>query len=353
MDTPTCHEDFDVHGILDTSTCPEDFDVHSISSSTSDVTCPHSVLTTSLKGKDRDEWPGTGMMCEVKNLWEGKRKCPCCVNWVEEYPQDVQPNPEETDAVQQFALVVRYRKTHGSNGKAMALSSIVVQSPLLKPLLEEIFEGYAGITATLKRVTFSAPFAPFFYRWARFKKAVQNVEDAETRAHAQLLYEVLFKELGETISTYQDLLSHGVMTWKYLWTLYKPGDLLLCVLQGEEMIMKLQSSEMESGGFCLHAKYVEYNGSSFGYASHDFHIYAFEGTKAITDLDAYPIQFNTESAQIEARLCIRGKKFEGLQGCHYKMYKGYAELVPSTFGNRHVYTRNRTVSNSQCNHLNL
>jgi hypothetical protein len=331
---------------MDTPTCHEDFDVHSISSSTSDGPCGlHGVLATSLKGKNtREEWPGTGMMCEVKNLWEGKKKCPCCVNWVEEYPQDIQPNPEETEAVQQYALIVRYRKSHGSIGKAMTLSSIVVQSPLLKPLLEEVFEGYAGITATLKRVTFSAPFAPFFYRWRPFKRAVEEVEDGATSAHAKLLYDVLFKELDETISTYHDLLSHGVITWKHLWTLYKPGDLLLCTLQGEEMIMKLQSSEMDSGGFCLHAKYVEYNGSTFGYASHDFHIYTFEGTKSITDLDAYPIQFNAECAEIENRLLIRGKKFEDLQGCHYKMYKGYAELVPTTFGNRRVYTRNRTVS---------
>jgi hypothetical protein len=91
------------------------------------------------------------MKCGVKNLWEGKQKCSCCVNWIEEYPDDVEVNPEATEAVQQYALIVRNKKSHGSTGKAMMIHTIIVQSPLLKPLLEEVFEGYEGITATLKK----------------------------------------------------------------------------------------------------------------------------------------------------------------------------------------------------------
>lgn len=332
---------------MDASTNPTDFDVKSISSSASEenATSLNAVTTLPLVGKDtKEELPSTGMTCDVKNLWEGEQKCPCCVNWVEEYPEDIKPNPEETEEVQRFALIVRNKKCHGSSAKAMEVSSIVVQSPLLKPLLEEVFEGYEGITATLKKVAFSKPFAPFFYRWSRFKKAVEEVEDGATRTHAQLLYNVLSNELDETISTYQDLLSHGVITYKMLWTLFKPGDLLLCQLKGEEMMMRLQDTEFESGGFCLQSKYVDWNGHSFGYASRNFYIHSFEGTKAITDLDAYPIQFNSEANAIESRLATRGKNFERLQGYHYKMYKGFAELVPTSFGNRNVPVRNRIVS---------
>lgn len=330
-----------------TSTVPTDFDVKSISSSASDGkgASIDAVTTLPLVGKDtKEELSAVGMMCDVKNLWEGKQKCVCCTNWVEEYPDDVTPNPEETEAVQRYALIVRNKKSHGSTGKAMMVHTIIVQSPLLKPLLEEVFEGYEGITATLKKVTFSKPFAPFFYRWSRFKKAVEAQEDETTRAHAKLLYDVLYKELDETINTYADLLSHGVITYKYLWSLFKPGDLLLCQFKGEEMIMKLQSSDYESGGLALYCKYIDWNGSSFGYASQNFNIQPFDGTKPITDLDAYPIQFNSESGAIESRLSARGRNFEKLQGYHYKMYKGFAELVPASFGNRTVPTRERAVS---------
>jgi hypothetical protein len=340
------------------SITPTDFDVKSISSSTSEDKgiSLDGMSTLPLVGKDtKEELSSVGMMCDVKNLWEGKQKCSCCTNWIEEYPDDVKPNPEDTEAVQRYALILRNKKNHSSTGKAMFVHTIVVQSPLLKPLLEEVFEGYDGITATLKKVTFSKPFAPFFYRWPRFKKAVESVEDEATRAHADLLYDVLSKELDETINTYHDLLSHGVITYKYLWALFKPGDLLLCQYKGEEMIMKLQSSDYESGGLVMYCKFVEWNGHSFGYASQNIIIQVFDGTKSITDLDAYPIQFNSESGVIESRLAARGKRFEELQGYHYKMYKGFAELVPATFANRTVPTRHRTVSRtSHCSwqHLN-
>jgi hypothetical protein len=72
-------------------------------------------------------------------------------------------------------------------------------------------------------------------------------------------------------------------------------------------------------------------------------IQPFDGTRAIPDLDAYPIQFNSEAGSIENRLAARGKRFEELQGYHYKAYKGYAELVPTTFGDRTIPTRERTV----------
>ncbi|KAF2114227.1 hypothetical protein BDV96DRAFT_600944 [Lophiotrema nucula] len=326
-----------------------DFDVKSLDSSSASDSGDQSidVVTTDLpiRKDTKEELPSTGMLCDVKNLWEGKKECLCCTNWVEEPEKDMKPNPEETEAVQRFALVVRNKKNHGSGGgKAMVVSSIIVQSPLLKPLLEEVFEGYEGITAGLKKVTFQKPFAPFFYRWGTFKKAVESVEDEATRTHANLLFDVLSKELDETITTYQDLLSHGVITYKYLWTLFRPGDRLICSYKGEDMMMRLQSSDYESGGFCLYSKYVDWDGHRFGYASNNFILQPFEGTRPITDLDAYPIQFSGEAGVIESRLAARGKRFVELQGYHYRMYKGVADLIPANFGNRSVSNRLREVN---------
>jgi hypothetical protein len=174
------------------------------------------------------------------------------------------------------------------------------------------------------------------------------VEDKATRAHADLLYNVLANELEETIESYHDLLSHGVITYKYLWALFKPGDLVLCRYKGEKMLMKLQSSDYESGGFSLYCKFVDWNGLYFGYASQNISIGPFNGTRPITDLDAYPLQFDSASGVIEERLAKRGKKFEKLQGYHYKAYTGFAELVPQQFGDRTIPTRNRSVSYHQC-----
>ena len=290
-----------------------------------------------------------GMVCDSKNLYEGPPKYECCANWVEEYPEDVTPKLEETEAVQRFAILIRNKKSHQDGGKAMQVSSIVVQSPLLKAVLEKVFEGYEGITAGLKHVTFTRPFEPFFYRWNRFKEAIENELDEPTRSHLQLLYTVMSVELEETVSTYHDLLNHSVMTFDYLWTLFKPGDILLCKMDGKDMMVKLQSSECNalagSGGFYLTSKYVDWSGFEFGYASHTISIRPFQGTKPITQLEAYPATFNPHFEDIKRQLINRGKRFETLQGYHYKAYNGLAEIAMTVnFGNHFFGPCNRMVS---------
>ena len=129
---------------MPSSLAPTDFDVRSVSSSASDGKVPglDAVSTLPMVGKDtKEELSSAGMMCDIKDLWEGESKCKCCVNWLEQYPVDVQPNPEETEAVQRYALVLKHRKSHGSSEKTMPVDTIVVQSPLLKPLLEEVRLG--------------------------------------------------------------------------------------------------------------------------------------------------------------------------------------------------------------------
>ena len=305
---------------------------------------------TSLDEADAKVTPSAvGMVCDSKNLYEGPPKCACCTNWVGEYPEDVTPKLEETEAVQRFAILIRNKKSHQDGGKAMQVSSIVVQSPLLKAALENVFEGYEGITAGLKHVTFTRPFEPFFYRWNRFKEAIENELDETTRSHLQLLYTVMSVELEETVSTYHDLLNHSVVTFDYLWTLFKPGDVLLCKMDDKDMMVKLQSSEYSAstgyGDFHLASKYVDWSGFEFGYASHTISIQPFQGTKPITQLEAYPATFNPHFEDIKHQLINRGKRFETLQGYHYKAYDGLAEIgMTANFGSHFFGPRNRMVS---------
>ncbi|KAF2656396.1 P-loop containing nucleoside triphosphate hydrolase protein [Lophiostoma macrostomum CBS 122681] len=63
------------------------------------------------------------------------------------------------------------------------------------------------------------------------------------------------------------------------------------------------------------------------------------------DLPIYPIRFSAESAAIEHRLAARGRRFAELQGCHYKAYKGFAQIIVPNFGKRITHIpRQRSVS---------
>jgi hypothetical protein len=86
------------------------------------------------------------------------------------------------------------------------------------------------------------------------------------------------------------------------------------------------------GSYINHARYgpcfqlgcqkVDWDGEKFGYATDTFLISGFAGTKPITGLEAFPLDFHPNCAAITERLLTRGKLFERYQGYHYKAYNG-------------------------------
>ena len=271
-----------------------------------------------------------GMICGIKNLYEGPERCRCCINWVEEYPDDTKTSSD--DQAQRYALVVRNKKNH-SGTKPMRVDSIVVHSPLLKTILKEVFDGFEGITATLKTLTFQSPFAAFFYRWERFEKAAKHQDDKIALSHTQLLHEVLKEVLQETISTYHDLVAHQVMTFDFLWTIFVPGEHLFSVQDGQDVMVKLQASWSEESQFSVSCKFVDWDGYEFGFSSSSLSIQLFENTKPISQLEVYPAKFHPNFDETKKRLVDRGIQFEELKGYHFKAYNGLALRLNDRYDN--------------------
>ncbi|GKT82374.1 AAA protein [Colletotrichum tofieldiae] len=164
----------------------------------------------------------------VQTLYEGRPKCSCCKNWVEDFPKDLHVKIESQPEVKRKALVVRMRRNHDGgegDGEPLALDSIVVQSSSLKATLSELFEGYEGITPSLKKVVFRSPFRPFYYRWKHFGHILdrQKRHDPTAATYTQLLYNILSNNFGSTIAEIDDHASHGVITHSQLWALFEPG----------------------------------------------------------------------------------------------------------------------------------
>lgn len=129
-----------------------------------------------------------GMKPDSFNLYEGPSKCRCCQNWVKEYPDDLKESLETAEGPHQYALLVRHRKSHQKySAQPLELDSVVINSPLIKPVLEEVFEAYPGVTVDLDKLTFESPFAPFLHRWVRFEEALASNLDRRTLSHLNVL----------------------------------------------------------------------------------------------------------------------------------------------------------------------
>ncbi|KKY17012.1 putative atpase aaa+ type core [Phaeomoniella chlamydospora] len=239
-----------------------------------------------------------GMKPETKILYEGHPKCTCCVNWVEKLPKATIDSINASKAAREFALIVRQKREKSALEGELKMDSIVARSRC----------------------------------------------EGELKAHVDLLYDVLRDQIETDIKTSSDLLEHKVVTFDYLWTLFSPGDLNVCRQDGQDSVCVVTQADYhrdpESQGgekitaYVVFGKYIDVGRLGLGYATSILAIQRFSRTIPISDMlfrDAQdrsndspvlviPAKERPDFETLKTTLIERGKKFEELQGYHFKQY---------------------------------
>ncbi|KAF2996284.1 hypothetical protein E8E13_005109 [Curvularia kusanoi] len=294
--------------------------------------------------EDSDQFD-PGMKLGFKNLYSGKEDKKGRFQWQDTIPEDI-GDPVENSETAKWALLVRNVKVYNDPRRVLSIHSIVVQSPLLKKLLAGVLKNYPGVTVGLNRLEFSGKFEPLIHRWAELQKAVSSLGDTTeeqrtTKQHAELLQDILVKEFKTLIDTSQDMMSKRVMNFELLWTLYQPGATVVSRQDGQETAMNLNTLRygVDSKGcpcFWITGKYIDWDGTKFGTQKLNVCVPAFTGTRPISSLKAYPIDYHHDPAAVRERLIARGAKAEALAGSNYRAYHGVAWRA-GQFGTKDQY----------------
>ncbi|KAK3941972.1 ATPase [Diplogelasinospora grovesii] len=268
-----------------------------------------------------------GSVSSTKNIYRSPKDEDGNWTWVDEYPQDVK-EAAENEETETYAVVVRNVKSQDSRKKLEA-ASMVVQSPWLKKALAEILDEYPGVACELKRLEFEAPFKPFVHRWTEFVRYMRRPNlDATTKAHLELLHDILKYEIGDSIKAFEDYVRNRVVTFEHLWMIFQPGSVVLSAHKGPLSAFELTDAEYGSnqcGNFLsLNCDCVDYSGKDFGRYQERMKIPEFIGTRKITSLNAFPWLFHDNKEAVAVALTKRGEIFEKLAGHHYKAYSGSA-----------------------------
>lgn len=262
-----------------------------------------------------------GMRAKIQQLYRPDDRS----LWNESIPDKIVTDVEAGSYAQTCALIVR-REPHVITNQ-VALHSITVQSPLIKKVLDGTFKGFEGLNTQLKQLTFKAPFHPFYYRWHRFERLREDEQDQDTKDHLDLLYSVLSEDIMPHIEAMKDLTKNKVISFDYLWTIFAPGMEVYTNLDGQDRLMELTDNRYTAnmGGefFTLECRYIDCDGSSFGYVSSSVDIHKFEGVKKLVDLDALPSHLHPDVGNLVDRLHARGEKLEQLNGFHHMSYSGF------------------------------
>jgi hypothetical protein len=192
-----------------------------------------------------------------------------------------------------------------------------------------VLKDYPGVTTSLSRLIFSAPFKPLVHRWYQLVAALDNEQDRETKTHLKLLRDILYDELKNVIAATDDYIKNKVVTYEHIWTVFQPGCSVFASRFGKPVALRLadaQFIEHKKLGPCFQLKCerVNWDGSRFGYDVQPHFITPFEGTMSIDELDCFPLTFHPDEEAITAKLIARGRQFEIFAGFHYKSYRGQA-----------------------------
>ena len=199
--------------------------------------------------------------------------------------------------------------------------------------------------------------AQFLLSWlSELQSYLSTIEEASTaHAHLSHLLRYLSAEYGPTLESLASLLQHAEITFDLLWALYVPAKTILhihCPLTSEPRAVRLLQAEkcqkqdltgnspfdlsgisvgFDTGSSTDQSKYlwrlvveyletdVNFKGVQFGYARNGsiIDIPGFSGTKKISELGVYPIQYYPGPggpAGLRDRLVDRGKRWAALAG---------------------------------------
>lgn len=263
-----------------------------------------------------------GTVCDFRNLYQTKPDEDGQKSWTRELPSDLPAPAEDADSAQ-YALLIRKEKCYDGR-KSLSVHSIVVQSEHLKGFLGKALDDYPGVTTTLDRLEFTAPFKPFVHRWEKIVSLSKEEQDPITKEHVSLFYNIMNEELQDVIKCKKDLVEHGVITYPLAWTIMEPHDVLISSVGGMIRGHQFDSMEFTKCGWRLWANHIEFDGNRFGYDGATFGIRPFTGTVPITSLPVFPLKYHPEEESIREMLTARGKRWEEHKGYHFKSYSGIA-----------------------------
>ena len=118
-------------------------------------------------------------------------------------------------------------------------------------------------------------------------------------------------------------------SYKQLWLLYKPGNIVLAKISkllSAFIVSKAQRSEHSAKRSCwtISVWNLIFNGEKLIRQAHEFRVYQFAGNRDILTLPLWPIEFEPNSEKIKADLREQGRKYFEIacEGCAHRYYNG-------------------------------
>ncbi|KAH0563096.1 hypothetical protein GP486_002338 [Trichoglossum hirsutum] len=274
---------------------------------------------------------GIGQKCEVR-VWQDRPRKDGSRQLVAKSDLGVGLDLEED---QTYAIVM---KQVFDDKSALQSTTLQINSPQLLRTFREVVKSYPTIPSDFEDpFEMESPFQMLFHYWDDLDIHRRAVTDDVTRMHLGLLFEYMKAEIGYDKSLCDGMVKKNNISFKHLWTIYRPGDLQYTVENGHPWLVRLEKTAYEENAKLgkwleLHCSYTDYDGRKAGRTSEIVKIYqkllfAAENPAIITSLPMFPRKFLKGHDDLEETLLKRGTRFLDMKGVLVRSYDGLAEYL--------------------------
>ncbi|KAI0195492.1 hypothetical protein F4808DRAFT_440382 [Astrocystis sublimbata] len=220
-------------------------------------------------------------------------------------------------------------------------AKVEIQSPKLCSFLSRVLKDYPAANIARSKTTLDPVmqgeldprFIGLFHRMESYVKLSEEEQDSETVELASLLLKVLEGLWTPCRFLVDESRATGLMPWRQLWTVFRPGDTIISKLdeEGSELaaarIIEVELKAMpwhRPHHYQFTVEVVNWNGCNTGYSNtHYYAIAEFKGLMKLSDLRIYPLSYDPDPAKLEEKLVQRGRKFESLRGYFFKTRENF------------------------------
>ncbi|CAK5277207.1 unnamed protein product [Mycena citricolor] len=219
---------------------------------------------------------------------------------------------------------------------------IVIKSAYLAKALRDVIQTWPGVSWNADPLELEPE---IFLTWLSSLTAYRDKlsatkslteQDSHVLSSVNLLLSFLAQDYRTTISTITRLTAHGEITWDLLYAILVPRTLIVgrCAVTGHERLFVLQSFQRTAvegvAVFQLSLEAVDLvdrpatQTVGVGRVTAVALIPFFKGAMRIDQLDAFPVQFHPNEAQLRQRIVQRGKRWLEMAGIQHMQYDGIA-----------------------------
>ena len=229
--------------------------------------------------------------------------------------------------IEKYAILVRKDARHPASDQP--IHSIMIQSPLIKKVLRDIFvdNPYNYLDSDSKAVIQTSPFDSLVIHWDKLQHVAEHDQCIEVSNHVKLLMNTVQPTLEEPLQIIKMISQHRAVSFDFLWTIFKPGvnvylDFDASSFGLDRLARVTDCRYTEATVFEVFSESIVWSTNGFTLSPVSSIIKRYEGTCDIISLVTFPLQFHPEQVNIKENMLERGRCYEKLGGLHFKSYTG-------------------------------